>query len=115
MTSVHSGFGFKCSECGNILNRKDQRHSCKHFTTSVVKRSTGTYTAKEQLEFQKFQMSRGEYAKPIMKKVVPNVFNQGKGMKHAMPLEPTVQPLLKVHRRKEHDPRQIMEMGKTDP
>ena len=71
------------------------------FTTSVVKSSTGTYTAEEQLEL----MSRGGgYTKPIMKKVVPNVFNQGEGMKHAISFEPTVQPPLKVQRRKEDNP-----------
>lgn len=114
MTSVHSGFGFKCQNAETSSIEKIRDIVASIFTTSVVKSSTGTYTAEEQLEL----MSRGGgYTKPIMKKVVPNVFNQGEGMKHAISFEPTVQPPLKVQRRKEDTPppRQIVGMGKTDP
>lgn len=58
-----------CTECFEIFNRKDQKHSCKDHEVSVVKRATGTYTEEEKKEFLKFQKSRAQHVKPFIQEI----------------------------------------------
>lgn len=74
ITAAHSGFGFRCSECSDILNRRDQRHSCKDHQVSIVKRATGTYTEEEKKEFLDFQKSHALHVKPYMQEIKVHMY-----------------------------------------
>ena len=69
ITSVHSGFGWRCTECGTVLGRKGQKHGCENGKMVLVKRTTMTMTKEEAEEFAKFQQDKTQHVKPIMEKV----------------------------------------------
>ena len=69
ITTQHSGFGWKCTVCGNVLGRKGQKHGCEDARYNLVKRSTMTLTQDEADEFAKFQLDKGQYVRPCMEKV----------------------------------------------
>lgn len=87
-TSAHSGFGFRCSECYEILNRKDQKHYCKNHKVSVVKRVTGTYTEEEKKEFLNFQKSRAQHVKPYMQEKKVDMYPKTQSTKRTICMEP---------------------------
>ena len=69
ITTQHSGFGWKCTVCGNVLGRKGQKHGCEDARYNLVKRSTMTLTPDEADEFAKFQLDKAQYVRPCMEKV----------------------------------------------
>ena len=69
MTAVHSGFVFKCTTCGMILGRGDQKHGCEGRTLQRVKKSTFIMTQDEEREFEVFQRERGRHVVPCMKEL----------------------------------------------
>lgn len=92
MTAVHSGFVFKCTTCGMILGRGDQKHGCEGRTLRRIKRTTLTMTPEEEREFEVFQRERGRHVIPCMKEL-PLVFSdqpyfQGQVKKRAQLTEP---------------------------
>lgn len=65
ITTVHSGFGHKCTSCGNTFSRTDQKHGCPVSSFQLIKKSTGTFTGDEAIEFQTFQRNRSKFCNPV--------------------------------------------------
>lgn len=77
-----------CTECFEILNRKDQKHSCKDHRVSVVKTVTGTYTEEEKKEFLKFKKSRAQHVKPFMQEIKIDMYPKSQSIKRTICVEP---------------------------
>lgn len=54
MTAVHFGSIVRCTTCGIILGRGDQKHGCVERTLQRLKKSTLTMTSDEEREFEGF-------------------------------------------------------------
>ncbi|KAK3108509.1 hypothetical protein FSP39_009496, partial [Pinctada imbricata] len=85
MTSSHSGFGYQCSACLNVLGRNEQTHKCKKkgicFNLKFVKRSTMTLTPDESAEFESFQRKRNTHVHTYMEKLSEPTSEQPFGTK----------------------------------
>lgn len=66
---VHSGIGHKCTSCSNVFSRTDQKHGCSGFSFQLIKKSSGTFTGKEAIEFQTFQRNRSKFCNPVQRLV----------------------------------------------
>lgn len=87
ITSAHSGFGFRCTECFEIFSRRDQKHSCKDHRVTVVKRATGTYTEEEKKKFLRFQKSRVQHVKPFMQEIKTDMYPKTNSKKRTICVE----------------------------
>lgn len=75
ITTVHSGFGHKCTSCGNTFSRTDQKHGCPVSSFQLIKKSTGTFTGDEAIEFQTFQRNRSKFCNPVQRPVCSQLGN----------------------------------------
>lgn len=69
ITSVHSGFGHKCTLCSNVFSRTNQKHGCPVTSFQLIKKSTGTFTSDETIKFQIFQRNRSKFCNPVQRPV----------------------------------------------
>ena len=66
-TTSHSGFGLKCSSCGLIPSKTDQKHT--YTTTRFIQllapnciKSNGHFTGEKALEFETFHKNRSMFS-----------------------------------------------------
>lgn len=69
ITSVHSGFGHKCTLCSNVFSRTVQKHGCPVTSFQLIKKSIGTFTSDEAIKFQIFQRNRSKFCNPVQRPV----------------------------------------------
>ena len=96
VVSSHSGFGFACSNCKFLMNRRDQKHICKGgqgSTRSLVKRTTMTCTPEEKEEYHQYVKDSRSKTEQYMKREKIPMSDQGvpiPSRKRAIPTRPHV-------------------------